>query len=140
MFDFLDPLSTESALRRVHKLLAFGGVGPWVVVPLLFLSFSSGLYLVKIALLLALPYLAWLLWQAQWKGWLVALPVASALPMLICWSLSPAGPAARLAFDAVPLLSTLCYTSLLQYTVAEWLHDQEWQHRFKQEDLNALSV
>ncbi|GAB5519939.1 MAG: hypothetical protein RhofKO_21900 [Rhodothermales bacterium] len=137
MLDHFAHLDAESALRRLHKLLAFGGVGPWIVVPLLFLSYSSGLYLVKVALVLAVPYLAWLLWHAEWKGWLVGLLLVSVVPMLLFWSLTPTGYVAGLVFDAVPLISTLCLTSLLQSTVAEWLHDREWQHRFQQEDLRA---
>jgi len=94
----------------------------------------------KAVVVLALPYLGWLLWQAEWKGWLIALPIVSALPMLLFWSTSSGATVAGLVLDMLPLISTLCYTSLLQQTVAEWLRDQEWQHQFEQDDLERAAA
>ncbi|MEM6644747.1 MAG: hypothetical protein AAF730_00695 [Bacteroidota bacterium] len=139
MLDVFAPRDPESALRHLHKVLGLGGVGPWVFIPLFFLSFTVGFFLMKAAVVLVLPYLGWLLWQAEWKGWLTALPIVSALPMLFFWSGSPVSTVAGLVLDVVPLIATLCYTSLLQQTIADWLHDQERQHRFEQDDLEHAS-
>lgn len=139
MLDVLAPRDPESALRQLHKVLGLGGVGSWVFIPLFFLSFTAAFHLMKVAVVLALPYLAWLLWQAEWKGWLTALPMASVLPMLVFWNVSSASSVTILLLDTLPLICTLCYTSLLQQTIADWLHDQEWQHRFEQDDLRGTS-
>lgn len=139
MLDAFAPRDPETTLRRLHRLLSLNGVGSWVFLPIFFLSFGVGFHLVKLIVLVAVPYVGWLLWQAQWRGWLVALAVVTIGSMLAFWTWTPSGYLAAVVFEALPMLCILMYTSMLEYAVADWLRDREALHRFEQDDLQEAS-
>ena len=113
------PLRDLHAALRYEGLTAFGGAAAfWLPASLA----ESVLVLLAVGFT---PYLVWKLWQAGWRGTVLAFGLVVGLPVLL--ALLGAATTAMSAYllTAVPLVLFYAFTWALQYQIGDHLREAE---------------